>query len=348
MALTIKPPLAGKGNIRINSIIADSSPWYGIYFKNIPIELEAIPAPRYLFKKWSDSTLPQDPKISIALTEDFNIAAEFELDSPAVYLIINEINYNSTSDFDPGDWIELYNPSSDIVNLSDWCFKDNDETHKFLFPENIKIEPYGYPVLCQNHAAFHSLFTEILHHIGDFNFGLGADGDEVRIYNACSFLIDSVKYDDSPPWQTGADGHGPTLELIDPKLDNNLAENWQTSIGNGTPGKQNSKPGSSIYPEARRPEIPIKNYLFQNYPNPFNSGTQIKYDLSIPARIQIIIHNLLGEEIAIIADQYQSAGSYELNWDGKDKHDRSVPSGIFLYQIKTNSFIQMRKMVIIR
>jgi len=292
--------------------------------------------------------LPQDSKISIVLTEDFTIAAEFEFDPTRIHPIINEINYNSAVDFDPGDWIELYNPCSDTVDLANWYFKDDDDSHVFLFPERTKIDPNSFLVLCQNRFDFHGLFPEVTNYIGDFNFGLDANGDMVRIYNASSILIDSVKYDDSPPWQTAPDGHGPTLELIDPELENNLAENWQASIGHGTPGKQNSKPGSFIYPETGFTEIPLKCYLYQNFPNPFNSNTQIRYDLAIPVRVQISIYNLLGEEINRIVDQYQSAGSYIFYWNGKDNLGRLLPSGIYICQMKSNKFIEMRKMVMTR
>lgn len=348
VTLTIESPQAGKGEIRVNSITIDSYPWYGVYFKNIPIELEAIPVLRYLFKQWSDSTLNQTSKISIVLTEDFTIAAEFELDPPEVYLIINEINYNSAPAFDPGDWIELYNPSSYTVDLRDWCFKDDDDTHKFLFPESTKIEPYGYLILCQNQATFQSHFPEVIHYIGDFNFGLGADGDELRIYNACSFLIDSVKFDDAPPWQTTPDGYGPTLELIDPNLDNSKAENWQASISNGTPGKQNSKPGSAIESEADLTKIPPENFLFQNFPNPLNSTTQIAFTLQKPSYVTLKIYNMMGQEIRTLVKNIYPAGISKVTWDGKDNFGRSVGGGIYFYQLEGADFLETRKMSLVR
>lgn len=348
VTLTIEPLLAGKGAIRVNSMITHSMPWCGIYFKNIPIELEAIPAPQYFFKKWSDSSLPHDSKITVVMTEDLTIAAEFELDTSQVDLVINEINYNSAPAFDPGDWIELFNPSPDTVDLRDWCFKDKDQTHQFLFPDSTRIMPDGYLVLCQNRAAFHNHFPELVHYIGDFNFGLNADGDEVRIYNACSRLIDSVKFDDAPPWQTEPDGNGPTLELIDPDLDNTRAENWRTSKGHGSPGKQNSISDLVIFSEKDITSIPEQLILFQNSPNPFNNGTQIKYVVSIPAHVQIIIYNFLGEEVKNLVNYYHSAGSYITYWEGKDNQGRLLPSGIYFCQLKAGRINKIKKMIITR
>ena len=52
--------------------------------------------------------------------------------------------------------------------------------------------------------------------------------------------MDIVEYDDIAPWDTLADGTGPTLELNHPSLDNTLGENWSASQGYGTPGAVNS------------------------------------------------------------------------------------------------------------
>jgi len=348
VTLTIAPPQAGKGSVRVNSIIIDNYPWSGGYFKNIPIELEAIPAPNYLFKQWSDSTLPQTPNINIVLTEDFSIAAEFELAPLEAYLIINEINYNSAPDFDPGDWIELYNPASDTVDLNDWCFKDDDDAHKFLFPESTKIEPYGYLVLCQNQSAFHSHFPEVIHYIGDFEFGLGSNGEAVRIFNACWMLIDSIKYEADPPWPTAPDGNGPTLELIDPNLDNCVAENWQASNGYGTPGKPNSDPNSSANRSDGNSEVPFEVALYQNYPNPFNGNTQIYFDNSRSSFVQLRIYNMLGEKIKTIVKHWVPAGNHHVSWNSRDERGQPVPSGIYVYQLKANNFSRTKKMIITR
>ena len=52
-------------------------------------------------------------------------------------VVINEINYNSIDTFDPGDWIELYNPTNNNINISNWTIKDEDDTHVYTLPSMI-------------------------------------------------------------------------------------------------------------------------------------------------------------------------------------------------------------------
>jgi len=62
----------------------------------------------------------------------------------------------------------------------------------------------------------------------------------IKLFDSNDILMDDVEYDDEDPWPVEADGAGPTLELIDPYLDNSLAENWMASEGYGSPGSANT------------------------------------------------------------------------------------------------------------
>ena len=150
-------------------------------------------------------------------------------------VVINEINYRPSI---PGDWVELYNPTDETIDIGLWMLKDDNDDHVFTIPENTIISANNFIVLCKDVAAFENLFSEV-NNIGDFGFGLGG-GDQVRLFDSSEQLVDKVEYDDEDPWPTEPDGTGPTLELIHPSLDNALGENWAASDGNGTPGKINS------------------------------------------------------------------------------------------------------------
>ncbi len=98
--------------------------------------------------------------------------------------------------------------------------------------------------------------------------------------------------------------------------------------------------GSDVKP------IPEKFELYQNYPNPFNPVTKIKYD--IPAvngnevqTIELKVFDILGNEVATLVNKKQSAGSYEVNFDGSN-----LSSGIYLFRLKGNSFTSVRKMIL--
>ena len=155
-------------------------------------------------------------------------------------VIINEINYNSSDDFDPEDWVELYNSSDSPINIGNWELRDNEYVHVFEIPENTILSAGDFIVLCRDKSAFTNQFPDLTNFIGDLGFLFSSEGDQVRLFDASIRLVDFVEYDIIDPWPTEPDGTGPTLELIHPSLDNTLEENWAASDGNGTPGERNS------------------------------------------------------------------------------------------------------------
>jgi len=229
-----------QGKIRVNSVIIDDETWTGTYFSGVPVEIEAKPGSGYRFKQWSDPTLPDSVCVTLLLNQDYSIQPLFEVDSVHYDIVINEINYNSSPNFDTEDWVELYNHSDKIIDISGWHFEDSDVTHDFLFPPNTMLQPGGFLVLCRDTSAFLQLFPDVECALGDLNFGLSSDGEWIGLLNENGTIVDSLEYDDIPPWPTAANGGGPTLELIDPALDNARPESWQASMNHGSPGEPNS------------------------------------------------------------------------------------------------------------
>ena len=88
-------------------------------------------------------------------------------------IIINEINYNSSDDFNPDDWIELYNPTENSVDLSNWTVidenQDNDNT-PFVIPQNTTLDANGYLVITKDSSLFTTLFPNVTNFIGDIGF----------------------------------------------------------------------------------------------------------------------------------------------------------------------------------
>jgi len=82
-------------------------------------------------------------------------------------------------------------------------------------------------------------------------------------------------------------------------------------------------------------------FLEQNYPNPFNPSTKINYGLKEAGHVTLKIYNILGVEVVSLIDKYQTAGNYEINFPaGK------LSSGIYIYRLVTNNFVQTRKMIL--
>ncbi len=98
----------------------------------------------------------------------------------------------------------------------------------------------------------------------------------------------------------------------------------------------------------------VKKYkLFQNYPNPFNPYTTIKYLVPQSSFINLKVFDINGREIKNLFTGEQSAGEYELRWNGKDLNENDVATGIYFVRLKTVSsnndeFIQVRKMMLLK
>jgi len=88
---------------------------------------------------------------------------------------------------------------------------------------------------------------------------------------------------------------------------------------------------------------PIEFALSQNYPNPFNPGTVIRYQLPVASQISLKVFNVLGNEITTLVNDYKPAGSYDV-----DFNSANLSSGVYFYQLKAGTFIQTRKMLLIK
>jgi hypothetical protein len=94
--------------------------------------------------------------------------------------------------------------------------------------------------------------------------------------------------------------------------------------------------------------IPTDYALSQNYPNPFNPETRIHYDLPNDGHIKLIIYDILGRELVTLIDRDQSAGRFNIIWNGKDAFGNPVGSGLYFYQLTADKFSQTKKMIISR
>ena len=230
----------GAGMIKISTIIPDEYPWQGKYFMNIPIQVTAIPNENYVFDRWSGISSSNSPSTTIELTGNSSLFAVFQPKTDLDDLVvINEINYNSHPDFNPGDWIELYNNTDSTKDLSGWKISDSNIDNSFIIPDNTLLESHKCLILYRDKTAFTALFPDVENVIGDLDFGLSRTGDSIILFNSTDDIIDSVEYSNRPPWPVMADGGGPTLELKDPNMNNSYSISWTASENHGTPGTIN-------------------------------------------------------------------------------------------------------------
>ena len=83
--------------------------------------------------------------------------------------------------------------------------------------------------------------------------------------------------------------------------------------------------------------------LMQNYPNPFNPSTTIEYTLGKNTKTEIVVYDLLGNKVATLVNSYQNMGTHKVAWDAS-----GVSAGVYVYQIKTEDFIQSKKMILVK
>jgi hypothetical protein len=88
---------------------------------------------------------------------------------------------------------------------------------------------------------------------------------------------------------------------------------------------------------------PAQFELLQNYPNPFNPRTMIRYELPVAGNIKLTIHDLLGREMAVLADQHMEAGMHEIPFDGSQ-----LSSGVYLCRMTTPANSHVVKMILMR
>ena len=233
-----------KGSFKVNTLNIEKSQWSGNYLQEVPVSITAVAKHGYKFKKWNIDSLGNSSTINITLSDTMNIEAIYEEIDPTnedTYLVINEIMYNADKDNDTKDWIEIYNAGKESVNLFGWSIIDEDESHTpFVIDEDYIINPDEYLIITRSETDFTSIINIENKLFGDFDFGFGGN-DIVKLIDSDGVTHDSVNYDNNLPWPEGADGTGYTIELMNPKLDNNLPENWKISQSElGTPGVINS------------------------------------------------------------------------------------------------------------
>lgn len=88
----------------------------------------------------------------------------------------------------------------------------------------------------------------------------------------------------------------------------------------------------------------IDNFtLEQNYPNPFNPSTLIGYVLKEKSSVRLSVHNIIGEELAVLINETQDKGYHSVNFNAQN-----LPSGVYLYKLQAGDFTAMKKMILMK
>lgn len=102
-------------------------------------------------------------------------------------------------------------------------------------------------------------------------------------------------------------------------------------------------PGLTSVDERNTNQLPSAYTLQQNYPNPFNPATKINYQLSTNSFVTLKVYDMLGKELTTLVNGEQQIGTYSVNFDASH-----LSSGVYFYTLKAGSFIQTKKMILLR
>ena len=321
-----------KGHIIINNNLkVRVNEWSGDYFEDIPITLRAVAEEGYEFSHWSGDIDSSEIEIQINVNQITNIEAHFS-NASTLNIVINEINYKSSENFDPGDWIELFNPNADAIDISGWILKDNNDNNQYLFPQGTFINGEDYLVIVRNSDNFLQFYPEIDSFIGEFGFGLSSSEDAVRLFDSDLIIQDEVYYSSSSPWPPLANGQGYTLELIDPSYDNSLAQSWSNINYHGSPDSINSTTASLDDEDL---------FYTRVYPNPFFQTLFILLELDLSEFVTIDIFDLKGSLVNNIHSGVLNSGIQRI-----DKNLEKLNAGIYILKIKTASGLSQTEKII--
>ncbi|MCJ7552816.1 MAG: T9SS type A sorting domain-containing protein [Ignavibacteriaceae bacterium] len=89
--------------------------------------------------------------------------------------------------------------------------------------------------------------------------------------------------------------------------------------------------------------VPDAYQLLQNYPNPFNPETNIRYSVPKGTQVTLKVYDVLGNEVATLVNEFKNAGEYNMRWQASN-----VSSGVYFYELRTDEFVKINKMILLR
>lgn len=280
--------------------------------------IEAIASNSYLSATYSPEGAEHDVYF-------YQIGNEVEEYSP---IVINEIMASNTQTIadpqgDYDDWIELFNKSTDDVNLTGWYMSDKlDNPRKWQFPDNTIIKAGEYLIVW---ADEDSKETPGVH----TNFKLSAGGEIVMLINSDAnnnTIIDSA-------------GFGALAE------DKSYGR-YPNGVGAFT--IMSPTPGSLNELKTSTEDQAVEGFSIKNiYPNPFYGN--LSFDIEFPAggQYRIGIYDLQGRLIDNIIDGYQSAGVNCFRWDATDETGSKAEPGVYLVKVQSVKGIVYGKIILL-
>jgi parallel beta-helix repeat protein len=278
--------------------------------------------------------------------------------SPSV--IISEIMYKDNDAVGSKDWIELYNATSNPIDISNWRLTDLDmpnpavplavpslpldndgnldSANIFFIPEQTVLAPNSYYVILKSSKDFFNAYPSGVTNYSKIVLNLGLDSCErIALYDCNDNLVNAARYGNASPYPAAANGGGSSLELVNPNNYNFISFNWAASATpGGTPGRVNSVFAIPV----KRIDNGAKRFAYnQNFPNPFRKSTTFMLNLPKNDHVSINIFSLSGKKLCTVVDTDMKCGINRIEWN-----DVKLASGIYIYKIKTSTLTLTNKL----
>lgn len=162
----------------------------------------------------------------IDMTDSLGAHTKLSCPSVAVDLVITEIMYNPAAVTDSMEFIEIFNNGSSAVDLTGYNFSQGVV---YTFP-SVTLAPDSFIIVARDSVAMNGVYGVFAYQWTSGS--LSNTAEDIVLQDNFGVTIDSVDYDDGSPWPVGPpspDGGGPSIELTDVNLDNNLASSWTVS-----------------------------------------------------------------------------------------------------------------------
>lgn len=260
-------------------------------------------------------------------------------------LRISEIHYHPLDEGDDDndsdyEFIELQNMGTADYDLSGLSFTSGIT---YSFPYGTQLDGGGYYVIASNDSCFQSRYGFAPD--GIYTGKLDNSGENLVLRQANGDTLIHIRYNDKYPWPISADGEGYSLVVksVYPGADLTLGENWTRSNQiNGSPKGEDL--ATAVVEESSSWETTISSFhLFQNYPNPFNPTTTIRFRVAKEGYVRLTIHNVLGQEVAWLADGKYLPGEYQVCWNAIER-----AAGLYFCRIETDGFVATKKLMLVK
>lgn len=248
-------------------------------------------------------------------------------------LVINEINYMSAPQFNPGDWFEIVNTDDETVSLAGWSVRDDNRTNLTTLGE-LTVGPGECLVFSSDSFSFISAFEIFSPPSQWLTFNLSDNGDRLTLFDLTGNAVDSVAYLPEDPWPWQAAGHGSTLTLLDTSLPNQNPSSWAAGPFGGTP----------FLPEAWDADWPERGAVSFSVigPVPVNENLSVKLHAITQITAELYIYDIFGRTVLSPAKIELETGESTVNIAVGD-----LPSGVYFLAVRNMGFLQTAKITVL-